>query len=93
MTVKITNNLTTRLQRVQRRLQALPEQAFEVFVENTPVLTGNARRRTRVQGDTIRAQYQYAAVLDKGASRQSPQGMIKPTLAWLRRAYPKQFRK
>jgi hypothetical protein len=93
MTVKITNNLTTRLQRVQRRIQALPAEAFEVFVENTPVQTGNARRRTRIQGRTIRAQYQYAAVLDKGASRQSPQGMIKPTLAWLRREYPKQFRK
>jgi hypothetical protein len=93
MTVKITNNLTPRLKRAQQRIQALPAAAFEVFVENTPVQTGNARRRTRVQGRTIRAQYQYAAVLDAGASRQSPQGMIKPTLAWLRRVYPKQFRK
>ena len=93
MSAKITNNLTPRLKRVQRRIQALPAEAFEVFLENTPVRTGNARRRTRVTGDTIRAQYQYAAVLDKGSSRQSPQGMIKPTLAWLERVYPKQFRK
>jgi hypothetical protein len=71
----------------------LPAAAFEVFVENTPVQTGNARRRTRIQGNTIRANYPYAQPLDQGTSRQSPQGMIKPTLAWLRRAYPKQFRK
>jgi hypothetical protein len=93
MSVKITTNLPKRLQTIQNRIQALPAAAFEVFVENTPVRTGNARRNTSIQGDTIRANYPYAQPLDQGTSRQSPQGMIKPTMDWLRREYPKQFRK
>jgi len=93
MSVKIQDRLTPKLQRIQKRVQALPEKALEVFVNNTPVLSGNARRRTRLNQNQIQARYPYAEPLDGGSSRKSPQGMTEPTLKFLKREYPKQFRK
>jgi hypothetical protein len=72
----------------------LPQEAFNEFVHNTPVATGNARRKTRLRGKTIHADYQYAGVLDKGrhmtnkglrGSEQAPEGMSKPTSEFIRK--------
>lgn len=61
--------------------------AYPVFVDNTPIKTGNARRNTKVnvgpnRGE-IAANYPYATRLDEGYSRQRPHGMTKPTLKWI----------
>lgn len=61
----------------------LPEAALDVFIDNTPIKTGNARRNTRLDDTTITATYPYASRLDTGYSRQSPQGMVAPTEKWI----------
>jgi hypothetical protein len=63
----------------------LPKDAHAEFVKNTPVRTGNARRNTRLQGDNIVADYNYSQELDQGHSKQSPDGMVKPTEQWIRK--------
>jgi hypothetical protein len=67
------------LNTIKRKIAAIPKQAFDVFYQNTPVRSGNARRNTRRSGDRIVANYPYAQRLDQGWSKQSPEGMIKPT--------------
>jgi hypothetical protein len=55
------------------------KQALPIFVGYTPKKSGNARSKTRLSNDTIKAEYDYAGKLDEGASRQAPNGMVDPT--------------
>jgi hypothetical protein len=66
---------------------------YDFFVKQTPLKTGNARRSTELKGNIIEADYEYAAVLDKGrhmsnrgarGSYQAPQGMTAPTIRFFR---------
>lgn len=75
----VANNLTPSLRRINNALDKLPEESLRVFKGETPIKTGNARRRTRLQGEVIKADYDYATELDAGKSRQAPEGMTKPT--------------
>jgi hypothetical protein len=70
--------------------KAVMPQLYQEFYRLTPVKTGNAKRNTKLVGNTIEADYPYAQVLDDGrsfrqgqmrGSAQAPQGMTKPTLA------------
>jgi hypothetical protein len=61
----------------------LPKEAYDYFVDSTPIRTGNARRSTTLRGNIINANYSYAERLDEGYSRQSPQGMTAPTEKFL----------
>jgi hypothetical protein len=61
----------------------LPEQAYHQFIKNTPVDTGNARKRTKLQNNTIVADYVYSQRLDAGYSDQAPKGMVEPTEKWI----------
>jgi len=81
-------SMTNSLKRIQKKLNKLPQEAYKEFVKNTPVKTGNARRKTKLKGNTIEANYQYAQVLDKGrhmtsrgmrGSDQATKGMSEPT--------------
>jgi len=82
----IKNTLSLSLKKKERDVKRLPREAFRVWVKNTPVDTGNARRSTSLIGnETIHANYEYAVPLDRGHSKQSPQGMVKPTSAFIRR--------
>lgn len=88
MSVKFTvtqNTLPAATRKIQRALDKLPDQAYDVFLDETPVRSGNARRKTRLTGDTINANYDYAGRLDDGYSRQSPRGMVIPTLQFIRK--------
>ncbi len=88
MSIKFTvteNTLPAATRRIQRQLNRLPNEAYDVFYKETPIRTGNARSKTRLRGDTIDANYPYAQRLDDGYSRQSPRGMIQPTLQYLRK--------
>jgi hypothetical protein len=80
LTVKLVKNLMTpSLKRINNALDKLPKEAHRVFKDETPKKTGNAKRRTRLQGEVIKADYPYATELDAGKSRQAPEGMTKPT--------------
>lgn len=79
-----TSALNTKLNRVQQGLAALPQETLDEFKKNTPVRSGNARRRTKLVQNSIEANYPYAQRLDEGWSKQAPRGMVEPTLRWLR---------
>lgn len=65
--------------------KTLPKEAYDYFVDSTPIRTGNARRSTRLRGTTIDANYAYAERLDEGSSRQAPKGMSGPTEKFLQK--------
>lgn len=76
---QVANTITPSLQSQKSRLQALPKKAYDYFVSITPIDTGYARSRTQLRSNNIEANYAYAQPLDRGWSRQAPQGMTKPT--------------
>lgn len=77
-------NLSRHLSNFKKMLDELPSDASKVFVEETPVRTGNARRKTDLRKTEITADYSYANSLNKGHSRQAPQGMTDPTVDFMR---------
>ena len=58
--------------------------AYTNFKKITPRDTGNAQNRTTLQGSEIHAQYPYAQRLNTGWSKQAPNGMVQPTIQYLR---------
>jgi hypothetical protein len=68
----------------------LAREAYDYFKRETPIRTGNARSRTRLQGNEIQADYPYAQRLDAGYSSQSPAGMSKPTEKFIQEYINKQ---
>ena len=77
------NNITMRLNNIQENTKpaALARVAYDTFKEYTPIRSGNAKRNTRLKGDTIHADYPYAKRLDEGYSKQKGGvGMSEPTL-------------
>jgi hypothetical protein len=86
-------DLQTQTKRQQDGLRKLPKEAYQYFVAQTPVRSGNARRNTRLIGDTIRGDYAYAGRLDDGFSQQSPRGMSKPTADYVDKRIKEIFRK
>ena len=89
-----TNDLEKKLQKLEKDLNKLPQETFQEFKKNTPRKSGNAQRNTTLKNDTIKADYPYAGVLDKGrhmtsrgmrGSNQAPEGMTKPTLQFLKK--------
>jgi hypothetical protein len=86
MSVKLRrNNLKKSLGKIEKRIDKLPKLAFDFWRKLTPVDTGNAKRKTSLRGNTIKARYPYAKRLDEGWSRQAPKGMSGPTLDYLRK--------
>ena len=83
--MSVTPNLDRRLAQVQKFVDELPRTAHEVFRENTPIDTGNARNSTNLRGNEIVADYDYAGKLQSGSSRQAPNGMRDPTIENIRR--------
>lgn len=84
-----------RLKRLKKNLDAknLTNIAYPVFVRNTPIDTGNARSKTVKYPTEIQARYPYAQRLDTGWSRQSPNGMVKPTIEAVNRYIRSELRK
>ena len=85
--------MTPSLDKIQRDLQQVPREAHDFFVKGTPKRTGNARNKTRLQGNVINAGYNYADRLDKGYSRQAPKGMTAPTTSFITRLLRRIIRK
>ena len=84
-TVKTQNKITPSVNRIVARFDDLPKDAYNHWRSITPVRSGNAKRRTRLQGRKIKADYNYAVPLDQGYSSQAPQGMSKPTLEYIKK--------
>lgn len=82
--VKTRNEIGPKLLRKAQDLQKIPQMAHEKFVSVTPRDSGRARRSTRLDGNTINADYPYATRLNQGWSKQAPQGMWEPTLKYIR---------
>lgn len=94
MTVRVTRNtLKYSIEKMVPKLKDLPEDAYDVWVKNTPKKTGNARRKTTLRGERIRADYNYAVPLDNGHSKQSPKGMSKPTEEYIQKRLKQIIRK
>lgn len=94
MSLKMQINLISpSLQRIARDISQLPKEAHDYWVSITPIKTGNARRRTSLQGQTINADYPYAGPLDRGHSRQAPNGMSKPTEKFVEKKLKSKIRK
>jgi hypothetical protein len=89
----VVDRITPSLNKIQRELSNLVSEAYQVFKDNTPVRSGNARKKTRLKGDTILAAYPYARKLDGGWSRQNPDGMVKPTAKFIEQRLRKILRK
>ena len=86
----VKDGITPDITRAQKELAEVAEGAYKIFRSHTPVRTGNARRRTTLDNKTtIVANYAYAQRLDQGASNQAPDGMTKPTEAYMKRTFDK----
>ena len=87
MNFKITINdkITPSTKSKQRQLDTVVGDAFTFFRAHTPVRTGNARKNTFLSKDTIIGAYPYAQKLDDGYSKQAPDGMSKPTEAYIKK--------
>lgn len=79
-------NASARLNKIKAVItpKAMIDVGYPVFVKNTPIKTGNARRHTSKTSSEIDALYPYALRLDQGYSHQNPDGMIKPTIQAIR---------
>ena len=89
---KTQDQITPDLNRALKEVEKVSEGAYKIFRSHTPIRSGNARSKTRLEGMEIQANYAYATRLDKGWSNQAPDGMTKPTEAWLKRTLDKIFR-
>jgi hypothetical protein len=82
-------NLTQFNKQMSKALNALddlPEFAETTMKRYTPVRSGNARRNTNLQGNTVTADYPYAQRLEDNWSPQTRgQGIIAPTEAAIQR--------
>jgi hypothetical protein len=83
MSVKLTVNtkeFSDLVRLASQDIQKVKEDAFDYFHDITPYRTGNAKSRTSLSGNSIRANYPYAGRLDEGYSKQAPDGMVGPTV-------------
>ena len=87
------NTITGDIAKKIKLLDQVPTQAYTYFKAVTPIRSGNARRSTHINKDIIHAQYPYAERLDNGYSRQAPNGMSKPTEAFIKKTVDNIIRK
>ena len=75
-----TVGLKRKLARCQTAVDSARRDALDYFVSITPYKSGNARKKTRLQKETIVGDYPYAQRLDEGYSKQfGGKGMTEPT--------------
>lgn len=87
--IDVKDQITKDLNKKIKQLDKVPKDAFTFFVAHTPIRSGNARARTTLNKDIIHAGYAYAKRLDDGYSPQAPDGMTKPTEAFIQRTVDK----
>ncbi len=82
--MKQTRNINRRLKEIEKELPKITKSASDKFRELTPIDKGNARKQTKLLGNEIQANYNYANRLNSGYSRQAPQGMTDNTIKFIR---------
>lgn len=87
--IRIADNITKSLSKKVDQLDGVAKDAYTFFKAHTPIRSGNARSRTVLKKDTIVAAYPYAQPLDDGRSRQAPDGMTRPTEAFVQKTTDK----
>jgi len=71
------------------KLAKVPDQtmvkSYPFLRNKTPVRSGNARNRTKLNKmtNTIKSNYGYADRLDSGWSKQAPKGFTDPTIDYM----------
>lgn len=94
MTIKLVRDAMTKdLEKIKRSLENVPKEMYDYWVKVTPIKSGNAKRKTRLDNKTIVANYPYASQLNDGSSRQAPKGMSEPTEQFLMRRLRQILRK
>lgn len=84
--ITIDDKLTPSTKKKRDQLANLPRDTYTFFKAHTPIRTGNARKNTQFKnGDQIVGNYPYADRLDRGYSKQAPDGMTKPTEAYFKK--------
>lgn len=91
--LNINDLMTKSLEDIKKRLTPVPTKTFNYFVSVTPVRSGRARRSTRLDKETIVANYPYAERLDQGYSKQAPRGMTEPTVKYFEQQVQTAMRK
>lgn len=83
----MSGQISRRLDEIKGQLNEdkLAEEGFKFFRGITPIKSGNARRNTFRNKDSIQADYPYARRLDEGYSPQARKGMTQPTIDYIRR--------
>jgi hypothetical protein len=72
-----------------KKLSKVPEEtmikSYPFLRNKTPVRSGNARNRTKLNKstNTIKSNYGYAGKLDDGFSKQAPKGFTDPTIDYI----------
>ncbi len=90
---------TKQVNKLFKQLSGLPvetmKKAFPFLKSETPIRSGNARRKTTHQSNSlkIRSKYGYAGRLDEGWSRQAPDGFTDPTIDFIEDYISNQIRK
>jgi len=77
-------NLERHMKKVEEFAKELPAEMHKKFQEETPIRTGNAKRKTKQTGNKVVGDYPYASRLNEGYSRQAPNGMTNPTVDYVR---------
>lgn len=81
MPAKITNDTHAMFVSLSALPPTVVKKTYDYFVSITPKRSGNARRSTKLENNTIDADYAYAERLDQGYSKQAPRGMSDPSIA------------
>ena len=74
-----------RMDNLEEIPKTVMKESLPKLKKETPIASGNARRRTSKQRLKIKSDYAYAGRLDDGWSKQSPKGFTDPTIDFIER--------
>jgi hypothetical protein len=89
----VKDNMSPSLKRIDKNLHRVMPQAVKFWIQETPKDEGNAKRKTKLKGNIIHADYPYADRLDSGYSKQAPDGMSEPTTEFIIQKLKQIFRR
>ena len=82
MSVTVKNNTNKFFTRLVDLPEDLMQRSYTFLKSKTPIKSGNARKKTKLQkkNRVIKSNYAYAGRLDEGWSGQAPKGFTDPTI-------------
>lgn len=82
MSVTVKNNTDKFFTRLVDLPEDLMQRSYTFLKSKTPIKSGNARKKTKLQkkNRVIKSNYAYAGRLDEGWSGQAPKGFTDPTM-------------